>query len=86
MRLIDADILLEKMKHRRDYVGRPSDPVCLIEDAPIVEAKPIIYAYWQDVSPYDKHYGRCSNCHSSPYWKTSYCPECGAKMRNKLEN
>jgi hypothetical protein len=24
------------MKHRRDYVGRPSDPVCLVEDAPTV--------------------------------------------------
>jgi len=34
MRLIDADKLLEQMEHRRDYVGRPSDPVCLIEDAP----------------------------------------------------
>jgi hypothetical protein len=36
MRLIDADKLLEKMEHRRDYVGRLSDPVCLIEDAPTV--------------------------------------------------
>lgn len=35
-RLIDADALLEKMKHRRDYVGRSSDPICLIEDAPTV--------------------------------------------------
>lgn len=37
MRLIDADALLEKMKHRREYVGRPSDPVCLVEDAPTVD-------------------------------------------------
>lgn len=35
-RLIDGDALLEKMKHRREYVGRPSDPVCLVEDAPTV--------------------------------------------------
>lgn len=35
-RLIDADVLLGQMKHRRDYVGRPSDPVCLVEDAPTV--------------------------------------------------
>lgn len=34
MRLIDGDALLEKMKHRRDYVGRPSDAVCLVEDEP----------------------------------------------------
>ena len=36
MRLIDGDALLEQMKHRRDYVGRPSDPVCLVEDAPTI--------------------------------------------------
>lgn len=36
MRLIDADALLEKMKHRKEYVSRPSDPICLVEDAPTV--------------------------------------------------
>lgn len=35
-RLIDADALLEQMKHRKDYVGRQSDPVCIVEDAPTV--------------------------------------------------
>ena len=35
-RMIDGDALLEKMKHRREYIGRPSDPVCLVEDAPTV--------------------------------------------------
>lgn len=45
MRLIDADKLLEKMEHRRDYVGRPSDPVCLVEDAPtaVVQCKDCIH-------------------------------------------
>lgn len=33
-RLIDADVLLEQMRRRKEYVGRPSDPVCLVEDAP----------------------------------------------------
>lgn len=41
MRLIDADVVLEQMKHRKEYVGRPSDPVCIIEDAPTVDAIPI---------------------------------------------
>ena len=36
MRPIDGDALLEQMKHRREYVGRPSDPVCLVEDAPTI--------------------------------------------------
>lgn len=41
MRPIDADALLEQMKHRKEYIGRPSDPVCLVEDAPTVDAVPI---------------------------------------------
>lgn len=41
MRLIDADALLEQMKHRKEYVGRPSDPVCLVEDAPTIPAVPL---------------------------------------------
>lgn len=40
-RLIDGDLLLEQMKRRKDFIGRPSDPVCLVEDAPTVEAEPV---------------------------------------------
>ena len=29
------------MKHRKDYVGRPSDAVCLVEDAPTIDAIPV---------------------------------------------
>ena len=35
-RLIDADVLRKKMAERRSYVGRLSDPLCLIEDAPTI--------------------------------------------------
>ena len=39
-RLIDADALADQMAERRNYVGRLSDPLCLIEDAPtIIEAE-----------------------------------------------
>ena len=38
MKLINADELLEKMKKRHDFIGRPSDAVCLVEDAPAVDA------------------------------------------------
>lgn len=41
-RLIDADPLLEQMTRRKDYIGRPSDPVCLVEDAPAVDAVPVV--------------------------------------------
>lgn len=36
MRPIDGDALLKQMKHRKEYVGRLSDPVCLVEDAPTI--------------------------------------------------
>ena len=42
MRLIDADALMEKMKHRWERFGRESDCICLIEDAPTIEAVPVV--------------------------------------------
>lgn len=38
MRLGDLDELFEEMKHRKDYVGRLSDPMCLVQDAPTIDA------------------------------------------------
>lgn len=43
MRPIDADALMEKMKHRWERCGRESDCICLIEDAPTVDAVPVSY-------------------------------------------
>ena len=40
MNLIDKDALLAQMKQRKWYVGRASDPVCLVEDAPTIDAVP----------------------------------------------
>lgn len=39
---IDADALLAQMKDRRFYVGRRSDPVCLVEDAPAADVEPVV--------------------------------------------
>ena len=49
MRVIDADVLLEQMKHRKEYVGRPSDPVCLVEDAPTVATDTNVLGCWISV-------------------------------------
>lgn len=50
-RLIDADALMEQMKRRKEFVGRPSDPVCLVEDAPTIDAVPVVRCeeccYWR---------------------------------------
>lgn len=54
MRPIDADALLEKMEHRKEYIGRPSDPVCLVEDAPTIDAVEVV---------------RCKDCQYCEKWE-----------------
>ena len=79
MRLIDADVLLEQMKHRKDYVGRPSDAVCLVEDAPTIEAEPIRRGRWINHGSFVT----CSVCNEEQYGIDTgrfYCQNCGAKM------
>ena len=66
MRLIDADVLLEQMKRRRDYVGRASDAVCLVEDAPTIEAEPVIHCKY------------CKHCVAHGDGKTYHCWFTGA--------
>ena len=87
MDLIEKGALLEAMKKRKNYVGRLSDPVCLVEDAPTVDAVPVKHGRWIDNK--DSIIGEiiernCSLCgqrttglydHFFPY-----CPNCGAKM------
>ena len=75
MRLIDADALLEQMKRRKDYIGRPSDPVCLVEDAPTVDAVPVRHGRW-----IKREVFRCSECISLSMRTYPYCCICGAKM------
>ncbi len=41
MDLISRKSVAEKMAQRRDYVGRPSDPDCIIADEPSVPAVPL---------------------------------------------
>lgn len=43
---VDADVLLEQMKLRRFFVGRASDPICIIEDAPAADAEPVRHGHW----------------------------------------
>lgn len=39
--LISRKAVAKKMLYRRDYVGRPSDPDCIIADEPSVPAVPL---------------------------------------------
>ena len=80
MRLIDADALLEQMIHRREYVGRASDAVCLVEDAPTVggwiSVKDRLPDTYKRILTYDKRCGVKENwlIRSRPYadWSTGF--------------
>lgn len=100
MRLIDADALMENygLKDATKYGNKDAEQqehsystlmlyeiADIIEDAPTVEAKPVIHGEWK----YD-WLGEyiCSNCYErvtvkevmgEPAW--DWCPACGADMR-----
>ena len=80
--LISRKAVAEKMKNRRDYVGRPSDPDCIIADEPSVPAVPLDKlcewlagnAWHLDCSDCDAEHCDCPQWHddsgSSPaFWK-----------------
>ena len=89
--LIDRQALLDAMKNRRWVTGRPSDPVCLVEDAPTIDAVPVVHGKW--IHLYKNNY-RCSVCgawfifedENNPYEEGRFCPYCGARMGERRES
>lgn len=100
MRLIDADALVRSMSVRLKeladecgwydhYVTGLDDAITYIDDAPTIDAAPVVHARWlEDHMDY-----RCSACratfHDDMFWiqgdciTPKYCPECGARMDEK---
>lgn len=99
MRLIDADALeytRVRIFHGLNEDGTPCvggyNAVvmsCAIEDAPTVDAVPVVHGRWIYKQTEDEDWGHtfhsweCSNCNyhaeCNPAGK-NYCPHCGAKM------
>ena len=83
-RLIDANQL---PKQHELLIGRGMTaivPYAAIENAPTVEAEPVVHAYWISISN-DDNWGACSNCVRAVDMrgeraKYERCPHCGAKM------
>lgn len=79
--LISREAVAEKMKNRRDYVGRPSDPDCIIADEPTVSAVPLdkVCKFLGKATqpcillaigcPYDE--SNCEECDSCNAWKAT---------------
>lgn len=94
MRLIDADALIER--YDRIHVGAPGAARKLIEEAPAVDAVPVVHGWWEtnnDPEEIVKDFS-CSVCDEllcdfDTYALTPgencfyYCNNCGAKMDGK---
>lgn len=75
MDLISRKSVAKKMLYRRDYVGRPSDPDCIIADEPSIPAVPLdkLCEYLNSVIY------PCIICKESPG------PQCNAKRKGCWE-
>ena len=96
MRLVNADALLGELEKYSDPTAMSKNDyqfgmqqrletcIELIEDAPTVDATPVVHGRWTIGSyrpaafPYC-----CSNCKAFHRARYGYCPSCGAKMDGK---
>lgn len=103
MRLIDADALgIGKAKREvfevPEYADGWNSAIEMIENAPTIEAKPVVHAHWINDPAYKSFDGKwkkgqeCSACGAyfvsdaiKPYSNHPYCSECGAQMDEVVE-
>ena len=65
----------------KNYCSKTS---CYLLRAKAEDVAPVVHGKWQYVETDDEHFFLCSICNNKEYWESNYCPECGAKMTNKL--
>lgn len=53
----------------------------LVNDAPTVEAKPVVHGEWIEEKGFLDWFYSCSECNSLSEYKTNFCKTCGADMR-----
>lgn len=54
----------------------------LIEQAPSIEARPVVRGEWLPIMFYTAVVGvKCSECNTTRGAKSNFCPSCGADMR-----
>lgn len=86
--LISRSALIYAIKNEYDVdygeqVINPKVFVEMAEDAPTIEAKPVVHGEWIIVSPYRV---ACSICKDDiqTVEADNFCPHCGADMRNRI--
>lgn len=96
MRPIDADALkikIQKIKAEALEHGFAPESICgdillnFLDNAPTIEAKPVVHAHWKYYKSASIEFFQCSRCGepvvSDEY---SYCPHCGAQMDEEKNN
>ena len=94
MRLIDADAMLETLarKYPEWYTGKPKDNlkhyVCLVyywavKEAPTID--PVRHGRWIVIDAEEPRRYGCSECKRLSWHMENYCPCCGSKMDEEVE-
>lgn len=93
MRLIDANALEKRMAQRLKeleakngpydhYTNGFDDAITYVDEAPTIDAVPVVHARWIYGITLGHEWRKCSKCLVSQgiFGCFTYCPNCGAKM------
>lgn len=86
--LISKSALLQEFeketnKHRGNDLWHFTGIKAFIENAPTIEATPVVHGEWITFRGMHVNFYRCSNCGDYYSVKTAFCCSCGAKMDGK---
>lgn len=96
-RLIDADVLIKKIKKEGllgdgySYDERESDVIQMIEECDTVDAEPVKHGRWIEIIE-DGKMKRVTSCCGDDqtkltvWYKPDCCPHCGAKMDEETKH
>ena len=97
MRLIDADVLIERIAVEADEIS--TDNIhdvgmhnglnlakAMVMNEPTIDAEHVVHSHWEVAIGYDSNKKvQCQNCFLMAHEPTSRCPHCGAHMDEEVD-